>query len=84
MMRTPNFCWKRSIRLRGTAEPPQITMRSDEKSRSCASLYRSTSFQIVGTAPLKVGRSLSISLHSGSACRKREGRMKSAPAVQPE
>jgi hypothetical protein len=41
------------------------------------------SFQMVGTAPEKVGRSAPISLHRGSACKNLPGRMKSAPAIQP-
>ena len=54
----------------GTAEPPQVTVLSEEMSRpGLARRYCSTSFQIVGTAAAIVGRWLSIMSTSGSACR---------------
>jgi hypothetical protein len=38
---------------------------------------------MVGTAPARVGRSSAIIRARGSACRKRPGRTKSVPAIQP-
>ncbi len=79
MIGTPNLSWNRSMSERGTAEPPQTIERNDVRSEPCSSAYLSTSFQMVGTAPANVGRSLSMILTSGSACRNCFGMMRSAP-----
>jgi hypothetical protein len=80
----PWSCSKRCMSDSGTADPPHATRRSDVRSVGCSSTHESRSFQIVGTAPATVGRSSEIMRASGSACRKRPGRTKSAPASQPE
>ena len=78
-MRTPSSFSKASISDRGTADPPQGTIRSDERSSPWARTCWSSPFQIVGTAPARVGRSASMSRASGSGCRKRSGMIRSAP-----
>ena len=81
VMRTP---WRSSnafISASGTAEPPQITIRRLDRSGLCSSAQRSRSSQIVGTAPASVTRSPSISFAIGSACRKRLGMTRLAPAM---
>ena len=76
--------WRSSnafISARGTAAPPHATIRMLERSGLCSSDQRSTSSQIVGTAPATVTFSPSISRASGSACRKRLGMIRLAPAM---
>ena len=77
--------WRSSnafMSARGTAAPPHATIRMLDRSGLCSSDQRSTSSQIVGTAPATVTRSDSISRASGSACRKRFGMIRLAPAMQ--
>ena len=83
MMRTPCCRSKRSIRLRGTAEPPQTMSRSEERSIGFVSAKRPTSFQMVGTAPATVARSSAIRRQSGSGWRNRPGISRSAPVSHP-
>ena len=78
-MYTPWRSSKACISDSGTAEPPHVTLRSVEKSTSFSSAWRSTSMNTVGTPPAMVTFSCSISPHSGSACRKRPGMIRSAP-----
>src|SRR6266513_2936025 len=64
---------------RGTAEPPQMIMRSDDRSMGWVSPYRRMSFQIVGTAPENVTRSSATIRVSGSACKHAPGITRDAP-----
>src|SRR5581483_4750927 len=65
---------------RGTADPPHMTARIDERSRpGLARRNCRMSFQIVGTAAEIVTLSASIKPISGSACRNRSGMTRSAP-----
>ena len=66
----------------GTADPPQVTSRSDEMSwPASVSRQCSTSFQIVGTAAAIVGRCVSIRSISDFASRNRSVITSSAPAI---
>ncbi|SKS03811.1 Uncharacterised protein [Mycobacteroides abscessus subsp. abscessus] len=81
-MGTSYFSSNARINESGTADPPHATSRNEEMSRSgCESRYRSTSFQIVGTAPAKVGLVSSMIDTNGSAWRYRSGSTRSAPDI---
>ena len=64
---------------RGTAEPPHMTRRSDERSAARPLINRSVS--TVGTAPVSVGRVSSMIRLSGPACRNCWGNTRSAPTI---
>ncbi len=83
-MNSPYFCWNRSMRTRGTADPPAVTARSEDRSMGWRSPWFQMSFQIVGTAMVTVGRSVAIRAVSGAACRYIVGNTKSAPHMKPE
>src|SRR5215831_7257712 len=78
---TPSSFSYASMRVRGTLEPPQGTIRSELRSPPLARTCWSRAFQIVGTAPATVGRSASISFTSGSGCRYLSGITRLAPAI---
>ncbi len=80
-MRTSSSFSNASMSACGTAEPPQITRRSEDRSPPLARTCWSSPFQMVGTAPASVGRSASISATSGAGWRNRSGMIIEAPAI---
>lgn len=79
---TPCFSSKVRISDTGTAEPPQTTSRSDDMSWSgSSSRWCSTAFQMVGTAPVTVGRRSSTIRTSERGSRWQSGSTRSAPAI---
>ena len=51
----PKRFLKASMRARGTAEPPAVTDRTEDRSTSRSLATRSRSFQMVGTPQARVG-----------------------------
>src|SRR5579863_6621221 len=70
-----------SMSARGTAEPPAITARNEERSASEFAAARSRSFQIVGTPADIVGRCSEMILRRCSPWRNIWGMSRLAPTM---
>ena len=82
----PKRDWKPSMRARGTAEPPPVTSRSEERSTSApgAAATRRRSFQMVGTPHERVGRRSAMIRARCSPWTYCWGRWRSAPVIHAE
>ena len=65
VMMIPNSSAYARITASGSAEPPQTSVRSDDRSPPAVRRWASTPCQMVGTPAPTVTFSVSISLHDG-------------------
>ncbi len=83
MISAPTWLAKASMSARGTADPPQVTDLSEQRSApGLAPSARSRSFQIVGTPQDSVAFWSSMMVSRRSPCMNSWGMTMSAPTIQ--
>ena len=82
-MGTPARSSKASIRARGTAAPPAVTPRKEERSTAGSAATRSRSFQMVGTPQASVTRCSAMIRARCSPWRNIWGMTRLVPTMKP-